>query len=179
MYLLTATLLNSWHYLLSNEYSSEEDFMKTLRREPLETTEAMLKGRAFEDWAYENIAEFKGAQLQLKCSKEDGETLFYGVLDAFKDGVVTDAKYTGSYEVGKFRENYQTPMYLYLSGAYKMQYLISTKEQPKGHEIYFETYYPHEVEPIQAARDRFYKWLESSRLWDIYTKHWLAKSKKH
>lgn len=178
MYLLTATLLNSWHYLLSNEYSSGEDFMRTLRREPLDTTEAMLKGRAFEEWAYENIAEFKGARLQVKCSKEDGQTLFYGVLDALKDGVVTDVKFTGSYEVGKFRENYQTPMYLYLSDADKMQYLVSTKEQPLGHEIYIETYYPHEVEPIHAARDRFYKWLESVDLWDVYAVHWQSRTKK-
>lgn len=178
MYLLTATLLNSWHYFLNSEYSSEEDFMKTLRREPLETTEAMLKGRAFEEWACENVAELRGAQLQVKCSKADKITLFYGILDALKNGVVTDVKYTGSYEVGKFRDNYQTPMYLYLSDASKMQYLVSTKEQPLGHEIYIETYFPHEVEPIQAARDEFYAWLTSADLWEIYTEHWKSKPRK-
>ena len=61
-YTITPTLLNSWQYLWTDfekyatsektaedyEKAAYEDFLTTLRREPVPTTEAMQKGIDFE-----------------------------------------------------------------------------------------------------------------------------------
>ena len=53
---ITKTLLESWRYCFSCAEGYEDDayadFLKTLRREPSETTEAMMNGLTFEDRVY-------------------------------------------------------------------------------------------------------------------------------
>ena len=51
-YLITPSLLNSWHYAISqeNEYGNLEDFKKVLSREPSEEKEAIKLGFQFEDF---------------------------------------------------------------------------------------------------------------------------------
>lgn len=53
-YLVTPSLLNSWLYIYQTqeeEYTKEayESFLKTLKREPVEPNEFMLRGIEFED----------------------------------------------------------------------------------------------------------------------------------
>ena len=45
---ITPSLLNSWLYAIS-EYGDIDDFIRTLKREPFERTEAMQKGIDFEN----------------------------------------------------------------------------------------------------------------------------------
>ncbi|HQB07843.1 MAG TPA: hypothetical protein PK712_08280, partial [Rectinema sp.] len=93
---------------MTSEKDSLADFLSTLRREPIPTTEAMQKGIDFEDlvtdimlgrgdasdkWyeaAYEVASIVKGGQLQYRAAKEievrGRKILLYGRLDALKAG---------------------------------------------------------------------------------------------
>lgn len=59
---ITKTLIESWAYTFSAfegyEEDAYEDFLKTLKREPIEDSEAMRSGREFENLCY-SIAEGK------------------------------------------------------------------------------------------------------------------------
>ena len=64
-YLMTQTLLSAWlyQYTCAEGYEEEarESFLKTLRREPTEPSEAIERGIAFEDAVYEVICGNKSA----------------------------------------------------------------------------------------------------------------------
>lgn len=55
-FLITQSLLSAWQYLFSaregGEEAAKEDFLRVLRREPGEQTEAMREGAAFESLCY-------------------------------------------------------------------------------------------------------------------------------
>ena len=114
-YLMTQSLLSAWAYQFDCFEGCEDDayaeFLRTLKREPGEQTEAMLNGLTFEDRVYRAangdtirsdakwrtgalaIADIiRGAQIQVRVSQEivvDGMTfLLYGILDAVKAGVI-------------------------------------------------------------------------------------------
>ena len=77
---ITKTLLESWRYCFScyEGYEDEAyaDFLKTLRREQTETTEAMLNGLAFEDRCY-RAAEGKTIRTDAKWREgaQQGEVI--------------------------------------------------------------------------------------------------------
>ena len=58
-YLITQSLLSAWMYQYNcaegYEESAREEFLKTLRKEPCEQNEMMLRGISFEDAVYEMI----------------------------------------------------------------------------------------------------------------------------
>ena len=58
---ITKTLIESWQYIFDcfegGEDEAMESFLKTLRREPLEPTEAMLNGTNFENLCYEMASD--------------------------------------------------------------------------------------------------------------------------
>lgn len=58
-YLITQSLLSAWLYQYNcaegYEESAREEFLKTLRREPCEQNELMLRGISFENAVYEMI----------------------------------------------------------------------------------------------------------------------------
>ena len=201
MYLLTHSLLSSWLYAMkSNPYEdllserdSYEDFLKSLRREPTETTEAMQKGIDFEDmvtdivngvevdpddkWyeAASKVAEIvKGGQLQYKAKKQievRGITiLLYGRLDVLKAGEVIDIKFSGSYDRGKYFDSTQHPTYLELiPEANSFTYLVTN-----GTEVWKETYRRDETVSIITIIEAFIDYLTCNDLWDVYAKHWEA-----
>lgn len=145
--LITHSLLSSWLYTYNCmegfEEEAEADFLRTLRREPMEEpSEAIQNGIAFESSVYalaanpQDITVFpgwkaaagriadiiRGGQIQVKVQRDivvDGETyLLYGILDALKAGTIYDVKYSskgfGSAEMaGKYLESTQHPAYLY------------------------------------------------------------------
>ena len=141
-FMVTHSLLNSWSYALkenpyedmTSERDPMADFLATLRREPIPTSEAMQNGIDFEDlvtavlkgtadpghrWynaASEVATLIKGAQLQHKASRTvriAGRDVFlYGRLDALKAGIIYDIKFTSSYDAGKYYDSTQHPMYL-------------------------------------------------------------------
>ena len=115
---ITKTLLESWRYIF-NSYDTDaayDDFLKTLRREQTEPTEAMINGLEFEDRVYRAAAGktirsdanwrtgalaiadiIRGAQIQMLITRPievDGTTYqLKGVLDALKAGIIYDVKF--------------------------------------------------------------------------------------
>ena len=192
-FLITQSLLSSWlwSYKLENGY---EDFLKTLRREPIQQTKAMRDGIHFEnvlnavlngaeiepthEW-YKPIMELfptlYGAQQQASPSKDvviDGICfVLYGRLDFLKAGVIYDTKYSKTYRVGKYIDSPQHPFYFALvPEAREFQYKICD-----GKYIYTETYRPDEVEPIERTIKNFMDFLDKMSLVDTFTAHWRSK----
>lgn len=190
-YYITASLLNSWQYNLNR--GTLEDFIKVLNKEEFEPTESILKGFAFERYMQENYKETLDGAYQVKLSKECGDYLLYGIVDCLKGGIIYDYKYSGSYEVGKFYNNYQTAMYLALvPEAKKMVYLITNKydetEYPdadfqsvakidyKVGDLFREEYERDAiVEPIEITVNKFINWLKQMDLYTLFTEKWGCK----
>ena len=145
--LITQSLLSSWLYTFNcvegYEEEAEADFLRTLRREPMEEpSEAITNGIAFENGVYALVSNpnditvypawkevsariadiIRGGQIQVKVQRDievDGDLyLLYGICDAVKAGIIFDVKYSskgfGSAEMaGKYLESPQHPAYLY------------------------------------------------------------------
>lgn len=192
-YLITQSLLSSWLYIYKSD-DGYDDFLKTLHKEPIQPTRAMLAGQRFEnclnsvlngaeiepthEW-YKPIMELypvlQSAQQQVALSKqvtvEGTEFVLYGVLDFLKAGVIYDTKFSKSYHVGKYLNSPQHPMYFALvPEAYEFTYLICD-----GEYIYKETYRPDEVEPIERTIKYFLEFLENLNLMGIYKENWRSK----
>lgn len=197
---ITKTLLESWRYCFSCAEGYEDeayaDFLKTLRREPSETTEAMLNGLAFEDRCYRaaegktirsdakwregalKVAEvIKGAQIQVPISRPievDGTTyLLKGILDALRAGVIYDVKFLnksiGSADVyGKWLNCTQHPAYFYLvPEAHEFQYVSSD-----GSDVYIETYQRDQTPYIGEIIHDFLEFLKGEGLMDVFAERW-------
>lgn len=88
-YLMTHSLLSSWLYLMrENPYSDAttetdpmEDFMKVLRREPTETTEAMQRGIDFEDLVTGILTGAQNAVYHVKAKDETVITKKYATAE--------------------------------------------------------------------------------------------------
>lgn len=201
MYLLTHSLLSSWLYAmksspyedLTSERDAYGDFLKTLRREPTETTQAIQNGIDFENmvtdivngvevdsgekWynaAYKVAEIVSGGQLQYKAKKRITVSgvpiLLYGRLDVLKAGEIIDIKFSSGYERGKYFDSTQHPAYLDLiPEAYQFTYLITN-----GSEVWKETYRREETNSIIPTIEYFLAYLKESGLWEEYTKHWNA-----
>lgn len=200
-YMITHSLLSSWLYAMKNnpyedattERDPYADFLKTLNREPTETTEAMWNGIHFEDlvtaimngnadptdiWyaAAENVAKrIKGGILQCRASKEievNGyKILLYGRLDALLAGVIYDIKFSKSYDVGKYIDSTQHPTYFELvPEAKEFTYLVSN-----GTNVWPETYRRDESQDIKVIIADFFSWLNAQGLMKTYKEKWLAK----
>lgn len=197
-YLMTHSLLSSWLYAMkSSIYESErdpyEEFLKVLRREPTETTDAMRNGLEFEDmvtkiangecadeehkWygaACKAAGYVRGGvdQYKAKCEMQisDLNILLYGRIDFLKAGTVIDTKFSKSYERGKYFDSTQHPVYLRLiPDAEEFMYLISN-----GVDVWTEVYRRDETQPIEPIIADFFAFLSSNDLLDIYKKHWIA-----
>lgn len=204
-YLLTHSLLSSWLYSLrenpyedmETEKDAREEFMKVLRREPVEPTEAMQNGNDFEalvtkiltgnagtafafepkwyDAASAVASELRGAQLQFVASKRvliaGQEYVLYGRFDALKAGVISDIKFTKNYDKGKYYDSTQHPMYMFLMPTAKeFTYIVSN-----GSGVWHETYTREETKDIFPIITAFLAWLEDAGLLELYRKHWVAK----
>ena len=199
-YLMTHSLLSSWLYLLKDkpyedlttEGDPMEEFMLTLRREPTPTTEAMANGLDFEDlvtdiilgradpkdrWynAAASIAQrVKGGVAQYKAKKPikvgDMDLLLYGRLDWMKAGTIYDIKFPKKYDVGKYFDSTQHPVYFELiPEATTFTYLVSN-----GSVVWPETYTREETRSIVPTILDFFEWLRAMGLMDVYKEKWLA-----
>jgi hypothetical protein len=192
-FLITQSLLSSWLWSYKLE-DGHEDFLKTLRREPIHQNKAMLEGIRFEnvlnatlngaeiepthEW-YKPITELvsvlNGAQQQVAVSKDitlNGiNFVLYGKLDYLKAGIVYDTKFSTSYSVGKYLDSPQHPMYLALvPEAYEFQYKVCD-----GKYIYTEKYRPDETEPIERTIKYFMDFLDKQSLVEAYCDNWKSK----
>lgn len=192
-YLITQSLLSSWQYVFKSE-NGHQDFLKTLNREPIQTTQAMLDGRQFENvvstvnqgmpldtnhkWhgrVMQTAEIVKDSAEQVRLSKDIiiDNTIFvlYGVLDNLKAGVIYDTKMSKTYHFGKYRDSPQHPMYFRLCPeAYQFTYVICN-----GKDVFQETYYPFDTPPIEDTIKQFLKHLHKLNLLDVYKKNWISK----
>lgn len=200
-YLLTHSLLSSWLYAMkgnpyedaTTERDPYDEFLKVLRKEPTETTEAMMNGIRFEDtvtaitngacapndpWygaASKIAAIVGGGPLQVKASKElcvDGvPILLYGRLDSLKAGVIRDIKFSKSYDRGKYIDSTQHPTYFEIvPEAIAFEYLVSN-----GIDVWTERYEREDTPSIVPTISAFLSWLRDVGLMQVYQKHWEAK----
>jgi hypothetical protein len=200
MYLITHSLLSAWLYAMrDNPYEDAtterdyyQDFLRTLRKEPGEQTEAMLNGIAFEDlvtdivngdadtghkWyeaACKVAQRVRGGQLQYKAKKEitvSGVTiLLYGRLDVLKAGEIIDIKFSKSYDRGKYIDSTQHPTYMELiPEAYRFTYLVTN-----GSEVWTEAYRRDETPDIVPVIEGFLQYLREADLWEVFAANWKA-----
>ena len=201
--LITQTLLSSWLYTFNcaegYEEEANDDFLRTLRREPGEQSEAMLNGIKFENSVYalarnpqdmtvwpawkaaaSKVADIiRGGQIQVKVQRNitvgNDTYLIYGILDALKAGTIYDVKFSskgfGSAELaGKYLESPQHPAYMYcVPEAFAFKYLVSD-----GQDIYIETYTRKMTPDIGEIIRNFRTDLRARGLEEIYLEKWEA-----
>lgn len=187
-YLITATLLNSWLYLYKtseNYYTkSYEDFVKTLSREKIEETPAIIKGREFEDKAYKGEIPYmlpyvNGSEIQVKAKRnlkvDNQDYLIYGICDLLKGGIIYDIKRVREYTRPKYNWSIQHYIYFYLfKGAYEFIYLAVDDNEYLFKEEYFEDSLNVKDFLSQIIRD-FMKFLKENNLYETYITKWEAK----
>lgn len=194
--LITQSLLGAWlyQYQAFDQESAHKDFLRVLRREKSKPTQAILDGIQFENmvtaccegasppeghkWgeAVRDIADrVQGAQFQVVAQRtavvEDIPFLLYGRLDALKAGVIYDIKFSRGYQVGKYLDSPQHPMYFALvPEARRFEYLVFT-----GSDVCVEKYDREDAPDIRSAIRDFMKYLEASKLDKLYCQKWEAR----
>lgn len=198
-YLMTQSLLSSYLYQFNciDDYSEEahQSFLDTLNRIYNPTNEAMQRGIEFEKLVYKctdmsniddvstdevmsaiRIADYiDGGRFQYVASKTINisglDLVLYGRLDALKAGVIYDIKYTSKYNVGKFINSPQHPMYLELiPEAKEFIYLVSN-----GKSVWTEKYTRDETPSIYPIIQSFLQYLENMDLMQIYINKWKSR----
>lgn len=172
---------------------AERDFLSVLRRKPTPINEAIQKGIDFErlvtdicfgggdtenkyyEAAKEVAADIRGGQFQVVATKDVSlagiDFLLYGRLDCLKAGVISDIKFSGNYEVGKFFKSPQHPMYMELvSEAKEFIYIVSN-----GSRVWRETYRREECRPVLDIIQEFVSYLRETELLSTYKYFWKAK----
>ena len=189
-YRITQSLLSSWAWIFKKE-NGYQDFINDLNLIPKQPTEqilngiqyenclnALLKGESIPDnhkWKkplMEMSEELIGSQQQVDLKKDvlvDGVMFqLHGILDYLKAGVIHDCKYSEHYQLNKFLQSAQHPMYFKLvPEAYKFVYIISD-----GKFVYREIYYPEDTIPIETIIRQFMKFLDHYNLIETYTSLW-------
>ena len=191
---VTKALLDGWLWSYRRD-GGWDDFIKTLNREPLKQTEAMLLGVQFEnvlnstlngvpipsdhEWfkvITEMAQELDGAQQQVNLFADTGieyggcKILLHGVLDYLVRGHIYDCKFTKNYHLNKYfwEDTTQTAMYLALvPEARDFTYIASD-----GKYVYRERYPREIVPPIDGTVINFCKFLERQNLFEIFITKW-------
>lgn len=184
--LLTQTLINSWLYLyqVDGEYYEKcyQDFLKTLKRIPLEDNEIFARGREFEkqviNGEYKEIYDIiKGGSYQVSKKKElvvdNLDFTVYGIADFIKNGVIYDTKRVNQYELQKYQYSSQHLIYLYLfDDCYEFTYLIVDNSDT----TYEETYKRNDLTiTIENLIHNFISFLKENNLFNIYLENWKGK----
>lgn len=184
--LLTQTLINSWLYLYQTdgEYYDKayQDFLKTLKRIPLEDNEIFARGREFEkqviNGEYKEIYDIiKGGSYQVSKKKElvvdNLDFTVYGIADFIKNGVIYDTKRVNNYELQKYQYSSQHLIYLYLfDDCYEFTYLIVDNSDT----TYEETYKRNDLTmSIENLIHNFISFLKENNLFNIYLENWKGK----
>ena len=187
---ITQSLLSSWQYVWKLD-SGYEDFLRTLNREKKPPTEAMLDGIRFEnvlnsvlngeqipddhEWKFpitEMAEELQGSQQQVTLFREtevDGQRiLLHGVLDYLREGHIWDCKFSKRYNLNKYLDSPQTPMYLTLvPEANDFTYIICD-----GKYVYRERYPRDIIPPIEPTIKNFIDFCDKHNLRNLLEEKW-------
>lgn len=193
--LITQSLLAAWEYQYHafDEESAHKDFIRVLKREKSKPSQAILDGIQFENMVTECCAGtmppekhkwkdgivqaadiLRGCQFQVKAYRTETVNgvpfLLYGRLDGLKAGIIYDLKFSRGYEVGKYLDSPQHPMYFAcVPEAYRFKYVVYT-----GKDVCTETYEREDTKDIKETIRDFMGYLEVSGLEELYCKHWEA-----
>lgn len=204
-YLITQSLVSSWAYMFDcmegNEDAAKKEFLRVLRREPGEVTDAMRNGIAFENAVYAEAAgapwdtggrwesgvkavatRIRGAQVQVKASRPlmvDGtEFLVYGVLDALRAGTIFDVKFTTAKGglrsndfYGKYLNSPQHPFYFHIVPE-ALDFKYLLSD---GDDVYIETYLREHTRSATEVISEFVHSITDMGLLPLYQEKWLAK----
>ena len=199
-YLFTPTLYNSWRYYLTalpdKEPQKRAEFISTLKREPFQPTEAILKGFAFEDdvkaqsegklqsksLVVQQLGEIvKGGlwqqALSAKVNIAGRDVLLYGKADVIKGDTIFDLKRSSSYEEGKYRESLQHLIYMFCANLPNFRYLVGYGTGKEAKDWAAEDYYllPDTENKIQEKAAEMFFWLKTSGLMPLYEENWKCK----
>ncbi|HSA75847.1 MAG TPA: hypothetical protein VLE21_06640 [Candidatus Nitrosocosmicus sp.] len=198
-YLITPSLLNSWHWFLKSDdlEKARNEFELTLKRVPIPDNQFMRAGREFEDKVqkscltnkvYEDsdkkyascvnevVDLVKGGIWQVKVGKDiniDGQEFYiYGRLDILNMSKVQDIKFVSTYTVGKYIDNPQTPLYFECIPEVDLfEYIISD-----GESVYIESYRREDIIPIEFEIRTFMHFLKTFEWAGIlFRENWKAK----
>lgn len=201
MLLVTPTLLNGFRWF-SHFYGDEpeeetierDNFLSLLRREPMqfegEALAAILKGRDLEQNVVSYCEQpYEGAPLYIETIGKlvmggmwqqavkrplDGKYLLYGRTDHMRADTISDVKYCGMYEVGRFIRSAQHRIYLYCSGLPVFRYVGCDR----FNEVFVEHYYNHAgiEEELRGMIHDFLGYLEGdAEAKDLFYTNWRAK----
>lgn len=185
-YLVTPSLLNSWLYIYQTqeeEYTKEayESFLKTLKREPVEPNEFMLRGIEFEDACVAGNVEKVSPIIENGCFQVVGTKritvnnvnfLMYGRLDVLKQGIIYDIKRVNKYERPKYSWSCQHQFYLELIPQAKyFEYLAYDNYD----NLHTERYFYNEDKKIENIIREFMRFLQKNNLIKIYYENWRSK----
>lgn len=129
-YKVTPSLFSAYYWYRKLESSSKEDFLKVLKREPIEQTPLMLKGIDFENEIEKQthskiksgnevvdiIADIvRGGEWQKPITADICGWSLVGRMDVFcpDQKKVYDIKYAKAYDLGKYKYSIQHLVYLY------------------------------------------------------------------
>ena len=159
---ITPSLFSSWAYWYNTDFSvytgpdeakdaARKDYLNSLARVQIDPTEAMLRGREFEQLVRDildgadnvsaspllNAGDIGRACTvagaitpdclwQAACKTECAGVVLYGIADAVNRGVVYDIKRKSSYDCPAYYESIQHLVYMRGLNLNEMRYLIST-----------------------------------------------------
>ena len=202
-YHLTKTLLEAWQYTFDCHEGFEEDayadFLRTLNRQPLEPTEAMLNGQAFEDRVYRlanggtvrsdakwlngarALADIiRGAQIQVLAKRDievDGMTFeVLGILDALKAGTIYDVKFINK-SISGGEPPHLYGKYLNCSQHPAYFYIVPEAREfqylvSDGETVYIEAYQREQCRHIGEIIHAFVESICGMGLMDLYKAKW-------
>lgn len=206
-YLITQSLISSWAYMFDcfngSEKDAEKDFLRVLRREDGEPTEAMQNGKDFEREVYMEAAGYprkphprwesgikavarviQRAPVQVKCSRPlevDGESfLVYGILDALKAGIIYDVKFRNKRFSNAERDPGVYGKYLNSAQHPFYFYIVPGAYEfqyllSDGEDLYVETYRREEVRSAESIISEFMRSIREMGLLALYREKWQAK----
>lgn len=188
---VTQSLLSGFDWVFRKE-DGYADFLRTLRREPVPQTAAMLDGIQFEGMVsaawhgsppepdhpwYDyivvaaRILEGSAEQVYGEGSAIIGEDRYvlHGVADNLKRGIIYDTKYSHKYtKFPKYYNSPQHPAYFAIwPQSIRFEYVIFT-----GSELLHETYYPFATESFWGHVDQMIRWLKQKGIFDLYAENW-------
>lgn len=197
-YLLTPSLYDAYFYYSRFDFKTKEEFVDNLKRVRGDLPEAARKGIEFED----RILAYTKGEIKIEdikpgyddCVKEIGDIVqgglwqetaskeiqiggmtfvLYGRLDVVKRDWIYDIKFTGKYDIGKFREKIQHLVYMYLLDMKKFGYLISDLK-----DVYREDYFWEADSKsilFGELRDMMSFIMNDREFRELYLEHWKSK----
>ena len=167
---ITSSLLNSWLFYLNNPNAKFDNFLKILKREKFERTEAMQKGIDFEEKVWKGeFQEFKNyiedALWQVDIEGRYKDILIVGKIDLLHIDYIYDIKHTKKYKPGKYFNSSQHLIYPYCTEIENFKYLVWDGE------LHIESYI-YKKGQLEKLIDEFIVWLKATQLYHIWLDNW-------